>query len=80
LCAVYLIILSKVLVRGVVFNFYVYKELFGFINLTLEIFYAFILNQETLEVGYSDLIISDISCTLAELIICPLSLIKGVPY
>ena len=42
--AIYLAILSEVLVRRVVFNFYIYKELFDLINLTLEIFYAFILN------------------------------------
>jgi len=44
LYAIYLTILSKVLVRGVVLNFYIYKELFDLINLTLKIFYAFILN------------------------------------
>ena len=79
LYAIYLTILSKVLVRRVVLNFYIYKELFSLINLTLKIFYAFILNQEALEVGYSNLIISNVSYTLAELIIYPLSLIKGVP-
>jgi len=44
LYAIYLTVLSKVLFRGVVLNFYIYKELFGLINLTLKIFYAFILN------------------------------------
>ena len=44
LCAIYFVILSEVLVKRVVFNFHIYKELFSFINLTLEIFYAFILN------------------------------------
>jgi hypothetical protein len=44
LYTIYLTILSKVLVRGVVLNFYIYKELFNLINLTLKIFYAFILN------------------------------------
>jgi len=78
LCAIYLTILSKVLVRGVVLNFYIYKELFDLINLTLKIFYAFILNQEALEVSYSDLIISNISYTLTELVICLFLLIKGV--
>ena len=39
-----LTILSKVLVIRVVLNFYIYKELFSLINLTLKIFYAFILN------------------------------------
>ena len=78
LYTIYLTILSKVLIGGVVFNFYVYKELFGLINLTLEIFYAFILNQETLEVGHNNLMISNVSYTLMKLIICLLSLIKGV--
>jgi len=44
LCAIYLTILSEVLVRRVVLNFHIYKELFDLINLTLKIFYAFILN------------------------------------
>jgi len=78
LCAIYLTILSKVLVRKVVLNFYIYKELFDLINLTLKVFYAFVLNQEALEVGRSDFIISDISCTLTELVIYLFSLIKGV--
>ena len=78
LYTIYLTILSKVLVRRVVLNFYIYKELFSLINLTLKIFYAFILNQEALEVGRSNLIISNISYTLTELIIYLLSLIKGV--
>jgi hypothetical protein len=78
LYAIYLTILSEVLVKRVVLNFYIYKELFGLINLTLKIFYAFILNQEALEVGRSDLTISNTSCTLTKLVICLLSLIKGV--
>ena len=44
LYSIYFTILSKVLVRGVVLNFYIYKKLFNLINLTLKIFYAFILN------------------------------------
>src|SRR6266576_7037732 len=85
LCAIYLTILSEVLVGRVVLNFYIYKELFGliklfsFINLTLKIFYAFILNQEALEVGRSDLMIFNVSCTLAKLVICLLLLIKRMP-
>ena len=79
LYAIYLTILSKVLVRRVVLNFHIYKELFSFINLTLKIFYAFILNQEALEVGYSDLTISKASCTLAKFVIYLLSLIKRMP-
>jgi len=79
LYAIYLTILSKVLVRRVVLNFYIYKELFGLINLTLKIFFAFILNQEALEVGYSNLIISNVSCALAKLIICLLLSVKRVP-
>ena len=79
LCAIYLTILSKVLVGRVVLNFYIHKKLFGLISLTLKILYAFILNQEALEVGRSNLIISDVSYTLAKLIIYLLSLIKRVP-
>jgi len=79
LCAIYLTILSKVLVRWVLLNFYIYKELFGLINLALKIFYAFILNQEALEVGYSNLTIFNVSYTLAKLIIYLLSLIKKMP-
>jgi len=78
LYTIYLTILSKVLVRRVVLNFYIYKELFNLINLTLKVFYAFILNQEALEVGRSDLIISNVSYTLTELVICLFLLIKGV--
>jgi len=78
LYTIYLTILSEVLVRGVVLNFHIYKELFGLINLTLKVFYAFILNQEALEVGHNNLTISNISCTLAKLIIYPLLLIKRV--
>ena len=78
LYTIYLTILSEVLVGRVVLNFYIYKELFSLINLTLKIFYAFILNQEALEVGHSNLIISNVSCTLAKIIICLLSLIKRI--
>jgi len=78
LYTIYLTILSKVLVRRVVLNFYIYKELFGLINLTLKIFYAFILNQEALEVGHNNLIIFNISCTLIKLIIYLFLLIKGL--
>jgi len=44
LCAIYLTILSEVLVGRVVLNFHIYKELFSLVNLTLKIFFAFILN------------------------------------
>jgi len=44
LYTIYLTILRKVLVRRIVLNFYIYKELFNLINLTLKVFYAFILN------------------------------------
>jgi len=79
LYTIYLTILSKVLVRRVVLNFYIYKKLFSLINLTLKIFFAFILNQEALEVGYSNLIISNILYALAKLIICLLLSVKRVP-
>jgi len=79
LYTVYLTILSKVLVRRVVLNFHIYKELFSLINLILKVFYTFILNQKALEVGYSNLIISNISYTLAKLIIYLLLFIKRMP-
>jgi len=44
LYTIYLTILYKVLVRRVVLNFHIYKELFNLINLTLKVFYAFVLN------------------------------------
>jgi len=79
LYTIYLTILSKVLVGRVVLNFYIYKKLFGLINLTLKIFFAFILNQEALEVGYSNLIISNVLYALAKLIIYLLLSVKRVP-
>jgi len=79
LCTIYLTILGKVLVGRVVLNFYIHKKLFSLINFTFKIFFAFILNQEALEVGYSNLIISNVSCALAKLIICLLLSIKRVP-
>jgi len=79
LYAIYLTILSKVLVRRVVLNFYIYKELFSLINLTLKIFFAFILNQEALEVGNSDLLVSNVLCALVKLIICLFLSVKRVP-
>jgi len=79
LYTIYLTKLSKVLIRRVVLNFYIYKELFGLINLTLKIFFAFILNQEALEVGRSNFLVSDILCALAKLIIYLLLSIKRVP-
>jgi len=79
LYTIYLTILSEVLVGRVVLNFYIYKKLFGLVNLTLKIFFAFILNQEALEVGCSNLTISNILCALAKLIICLLLSVKRVP-
>jgi len=78
LYTIYLTKLSKVLIGRVVLNFHIYKELFGLINLTLKIFFAFILNQEALEVGRSNFLISDVSCALAKLIIYLLLSIKRV--
>ena len=74
LYTIYLTKLCKVLVRVIsrviiVFNFYIHKELFGLINLTFKIFYAFILNQEALEIGYSNLLVLNILCALAKFII-----------
>ena len=74
LYTIYLTKLYKVLigvVSGViiVLNFYIYKELFSLISLVFKIFYPFILNQETLKIGYSDFLIPNISYILAKLII-----------
>ena len=41
LCKVLVGVINKIII---VFNFYIYKELFGLISLTFKIFYAFILN------------------------------------
>jgi len=79
LYTIYLTILSKVLVRRVALNFHIYKKLFSLISLILKILYAFILNQEALEVGCSNLTISNVFYTLAKLIICLLLLIKKMP-
>jgi hypothetical protein len=75
LYTIYLTKLCKVLVGVIigviiVFNFYIYKELFSLISLAFKIFCALILNQEALEIGYSDLLIFNILCALAKLIIC----------
>jgi hypothetical protein len=78
LYTIYLTILSEVLVRKIILNFYIYKELFNLINLTLKIFYTFILNQKALKVSYNNFIISNISYTLIKLIIYLLILIKRV--
>ena len=78
LYTIYLTKLCKVLVGVIigviiVFNFYIYKELFSFISLTFKIFFPFVLNQEALEIGCSDLPIPNILYTLAKLVICLLS-------
>ena len=44
LYTIYFTILSEVLVKRVVLNFYIYKELFSLIIFTFKIFYTFILN------------------------------------
>ena len=74
LYTIYLTKLCKVLVRVIIkviiiFNFYIYKELFSLINFTFKIFYPFILNQEALKIGYSDFLIPNILYILAKLII-----------
>ena len=84
LYTIYLTKLYKVLVGVIsrviiVFNFYIYKELFSLINLTFKIFYTFILNQEALKVGYSNLLISNILYTLGKLIIYLLLSIQRMP-
>ena len=78
LYTIYLTKLYKVLVGVIsrviiVFNFYIYKELFSLINLAFKIFYTFILNQKALKIGYSNLPIPNILYTLVKLIIYLLS-------
>ena len=75
LYTIYLTKLCKVLVGVIirviiVFNFYIYKELFSFINFTFKIFYPFILNQEALKIDYSNFLIPNVLYTLVKLIIC----------
>ena len=74
LYTIYLTKFCKVLVGVIlrviiIFNFYIYKELFSLISLTFKIFYPFILNQEALEIGYSDFLISNVPYILMKLII-----------
>ena len=74
LYTIYLTKLCKILVGVIIkiiiiFNFYIYKELFGLINFTFKIFYPFILNQEALKINYSNFLIPNIPYTLVKLII-----------
>ena len=74
LYTIYFIKLYKVLVGVIlkviiVFNFYIYKELFSLINFIFKIFYPFILNQEALKIGYSNFLIPNIPYVLVKLII-----------
>ena len=66
LCKVLVGVILKVII---IFNFYIYKELFSLINLAFKIFYPFILNQEALKIGYSNFLIPNILYTLAKFII-----------
>ena len=76
LCKVLVGVISKVII---IFNFYIYKKLFSLISLTFKIFYLFILNQEALKIGYSNLPIPNILYTLVKLIIYLLSSIQRMP-
>ena len=74
LYTIYLIKLCKVLIKVIlkviiVFNFHIYKELFGLINFAFKIFYTFILNQEALKIGYNNFLIFNIPYTLVKFII-----------
>ena len=71
---IYLTKLYKVLVGVIikviiVFNFYIYKELFNLINFVFKIFFPFILNQEALKIGYSNFLIPNMLCALVKFII-----------
>ena len=65
-CKVLVGVISEIII---IFNFHIYKELFGLINFTFKIFYPFILNQEALKIGYNNFLIPNIPCALAKLII-----------
>ena len=65
-CKVLVGVISGVII---VFNFYIYKKLFGLISLTFKIFHPFILNQEALKINYSNFLIFNIPCTLVKFII-----------
>ena len=67
LCKVLVGVIIKVII---VFNFYIYKELFSLINFIFKIFFPFILNQEALKIGYSDFSIPNMPYTLVKFIIC----------
>ena len=69
----YKVLVGVILKIFIIFNFHIYKELFSLINLTFKIFCPFILNEEALKIGYSDLLIPNILYTLAKLIIYLLS-------
>ena len=44
LTKLYKVLVGVILKVIIIFNFYIYKELFGFISLAFKIFYPFILN------------------------------------
>ena len=84
LYTIYLTKLCKVLVRVIlkviiIFNFYIYKELFSLINFIFKIFYPFILNQEALEIDYNNFLIPNILYTLIKFIIYFFLSIQRVP-
>ena len=84
LYTIYLTKLYKVLVRVIIkviiiFNFYIYKELFSLISLAFKIFFLFILNQKALKIGYSDLPIPNMLYTLAKFIIYLLLSVQKIP-
>ena len=65
----YKVLVGVILKVIIVFNFYIYKELFSLISFTFKIFYPFILNQEALKIGYSNLLISNMLYALVKFII-----------
>ena len=73
----YKVLVGVILKVIIIFNFHIYKKLFGLISLTFKIFYPFILNQEALKIDYNNFLISNIPCTLAKLIIYLFRLSKG---
>ena len=69
LTKLYKILVGVIIKVIIIFNFHIYKELFGLINFAFKIFFPFILDQKALKIGYSNLLISNMPYALAKFII-----------
>ena len=75
-CKVLVGVIIKVII---VFNFYIYKELFSLINFIFKIFFPFILNQEALKISYSNFLIPNMLYTLVKFIIYLFLFVQRMP-